>query len=78
MQDNKNAQSNRGGTTRFPLWVQAEEKYGSPIPPHVRAAIALDERRRGKADRIVRQYTRGLLSVQDMTMELLTVIEEVE
>lgn len=66
------------GARRTPWSVQAEEKHGRPVPAHIQAAMGLDERRRGRADRVVSQYTRGLLSVEDLALELIDILGEVQ
>lgn len=43
-----------------------------------RLAMELDERRRVPADKIVKQYTRGLLSVEDLAMEIVCILGEVQ
>jgi len=56
--------------------------HGVAIPGHTataqRLAMELDERRRPHADKIVRQYERGLLSVEDLAMEIVCIIGEVQ
>lgn len=62
--------------------MEADPASAVRIPEHTataqRLAMELDERRRIPADKIVKQYMRGLLSVEDLAFEIVCILGEVQ
>jgi len=73
---------NLGAIRSAAAQMQADPASAVRIPEHTataqRLAMELDERRRVPADKIVKQYQRGLLSVEDLAMEIVCILGEVQ